>query len=167
MLFLKFKMQWYIQECEASSFLGGEDDSIVLGLEPLHGVLLVEAVGRSDTSSLAAPVPNILTGAAQHHVEIHTVDANAGVVLDSQVNVLLNSKAKISVGREVFPPQLILLDLESPLQDFLGLGSPDSAVHSDLLVPPDAEGPDSVPGLGEHWRLSSKRLQHINLGCYD
>ena len=61
-------------------FLGGEDDSVVLCLEPLHGVLLVETVRTSNAPSLAAPVTNILTGATKDYVEVHAVDTNAGVV---------------------------------------------------------------------------------------
>ena len=41
------------------------------------------------------------------------------------------------------------------------LGSPDSAVNGDFLVSPDTEATDSVTGLGEHWGLSSQRLQHL------
>ena len=61
-------------------FLGGEDDSIVLGLEPLLGILLVETVGSSNTASLATPLCNILAGTSEHNVEVHTVDTNAGIV---------------------------------------------------------------------------------------
>ena len=41
------------------------------------------------------------------------------------------------------------------------LGSPDGAVNGDLLVSPNTEATNSVTGLGEHWGLSSQRLQHL------
>ena len=41
------------------------------------------------------------------------------------------------------------------------LGSPDGAVNGDFLVSPDTEATNSVTGLGEHWGLSSQRLQHL------
>ena len=41
------------------------------------------------------------------------------------------------------------------------LGTPDSAVNCDLLVPSDTERSDRVAGFGEHWRLTSQRLQHL------
>ncbi len=34
-------------------------------------------------------------------------------------------------------------------------------MDGDLLVPPDAERPDGVPGLGEDGLLSGQRLQHL------
>ena len=136
-------------------FLAVEDDAVELGLEPLHGVLLGESVRKSHTASLATPVADVHASPAEDNVEVHPVDPNAGVVLDAQVDVLLDAEAKVSVIGKVLAPQLVLLHLQSSLQDLLSLGSPHCAVDSDLLVPPDTETPDGVAGLGEHRGLSS------------
>ena len=42
-------------------------------------------------------------------------------LLDSQVNVLLDTEAEVAIVGEVLLPQLVLLHLEAPLQDLLGL----------------------------------------------
>ena len=42
-------------------------------------------------------------------------------LLDAQVNVLLDAEAEVAVVGEVLLPQLVLLHLEAPLQDLLGL----------------------------------------------
>ena len=42
-------------------------------------------------------------------------------LLDAQVDVLLDTEAEVAVLGEVLPPQLVLLDLQSPLEDLLGL----------------------------------------------
>ena len=42
-------------------------------------------------------------------------------LLDSQVNVLLDTEAEVAIVGEVLLPQLVLLHLEAPFQDFLGL----------------------------------------------
>lgn len=47
-----------------------------------------------------------------HHVEVQSVDADAGVVLDSQVDVLLDAEAEVSSVGEVVLPQLVLTHLE-------------------------------------------------------
>ena len=138
-----------------------EDDAVVLGLEPLHGVLLAQPVLRADPAGLAAPVADIEAGSTHHDVEVHAVDADAGVVLDAQVDVLLDAEPEVAVIGEVAPLQLVLLHLEAPLQDLLGLGPPDGAVDGDLLVPPDAEAPDGVPRLGEDGGLPGEGLQHL------
>ena len=76
-----------------------EDDAVVLGLEPLHGVLLVQPVLRADPAGLAAPVADIEAGSAHHDVEVHAVDADAGVVPDNDTNVSVNSLANWKLTR--------------------------------------------------------------------
>ena len=60
--------------------LAGEDHTVVFGLEPLHGILLGQPVLEAHVTSLTAPVTDIHAGPAHHHVEVHAVDTNAGVV---------------------------------------------------------------------------------------
>ena len=60
--------------------LAVEDDSVKLGLEPLHGVLLGEPVGETNTAGLATSVTNVHARPSQDNVEVHAVDSNAGVV---------------------------------------------------------------------------------------
>ena len=48
-------------------FLGaGEDDTVVLGLEPLHGVLLAEAVLAPNIPGLPPPSQNIHQLSSKH-----------------------------------------------------------------------------------------------------
>merc|ERR1740116_596627 len=141
--------------------LAGEDDTVVLGLEPLHGILLGQTVGKSNLANLSSPVSNVHAWPAEDNKEVHAVDTNAWVVLDTQVNVLLDAKAKVAVVGEVLLPQLILLHLEAPLQDLLSLGAPDGAVDGDLFIPPDSKATDGVAGLREHRGLTGQRLQHL------
>lgn len=49
---------------------------------------------------------------ATYHVEVQSVDADAGVVLNTQVNVFLDTEAEVSGIREVVLSQLVLTHLE-------------------------------------------------------
>ena len=60
--------------------LAVEDDTVVLGLKPLHGVLLGQSVLEANVTGLAASVSDIHARSAQHDVEVHTVDTDAGIV---------------------------------------------------------------------------------------
>jgi hypothetical protein len=60
-------------------------------------------------------------------------------------------------------PQLVLLDLQSSLQNLLSLGSSDSSVNGNLFVPSDRERSDSVSCLGCNGGLTSELFQ--DLGC--
>lgn len=53
----------------------------------------------------------LLTWSAKHNVEVQPVDADGRVVLDSQVDVFLDTEAKVASAWEVVPPQLVLSHL--------------------------------------------------------
>jgi hypothetical protein len=61
--------------------------------------------------------------------------------------VFADTKAKVARRREVALLQLVFLDLEASLQDFLGLGAADGDMDGDLLVTADTEGSDGVACL--------------------
>ena len=52
-----------------------------------------------------------------------SVDTDARIVFDVQVNVFLNTESKISSITEIAPFQLIFLDLETTFKDFLSLAT--------------------------------------------
>merc|ERR1719340_28734 len=141
--------------------LAVQNDAVVLGLEPLHGVLLGQPVGEADPPSLAAPVTDVHAGPSHHHVEVHAVDTNTRVVLDARIDMLLDTEAEVSVLGEVLSPQLVLLHLQATLENLLSLGAPDGAVDGDLLVPSDTKTTDSVAGFAEHRGLPCQRLKHL------
>ena len=67
--------------------LAVEDDAVKLGLEPLHGVLLGQPVGEPNTTSLAAPVSDVHARPTEDNVEVHPIDANAGVVPGNNIRI--------------------------------------------------------------------------------
>lgn len=66
-----------------------QKDTVVLGLEPFHAILLLQLVGCAHLAHLQLAVLHSAARARKVHVEIHAVDAGARVILDAQVNVLL------------------------------------------------------------------------------
>jgi hypothetical protein len=93
--------------------------------------------------------------------EVHPEDTDARVVLDSEVNVFLHAEAEVSSVGEVLHPQGVLLDLEATLENLHRLFAPHSAVDGNLLVTPDAERPDGVPGLRVDRVLAGKLLKDL------
>lgn len=94
-------------------------------------------------------------------VEVHTVDTNTGVVLDTKIDVLVDTEAEVAGLGEVALAELVLLDLETTLDDLLGLGATDGDVDSDLLVTTDTEGTDGVAGLGVDGGLTRQLLENL------
>jgi len=48
-----------------------------------------------------------VTWSTENYVEVHAVDANVGVILDTEVDVFLDAKAEVARRTEVAFPQLI------------------------------------------------------------
>ncbi len=63
-----------------------------LGDEPLLGIFLGDFLFVSNPGSATFACGDTLTSAAQHNVEIHTVDADLGIVLQTQIDVLLHAR---------------------------------------------------------------------------
>jgi hypothetical protein len=95
----------------------------------------------------SATLRNTLTGSGHAAVEVHSVNTNRRVVLDTEIDVFADTEAEITSLREVALSEFVFLDLQSTLQDFLGLWSTDCDVHGNLLVTTDTECSDGVPGL--------------------
>ena len=81
------------------------------------------------------------------HIEVHAIDTDRRVVLDAQVDVLGDTEAEVASLGEVALSQLVLLNLETTLKNFLGLRATDGDVNGNLFVTTDTEGTDSVSGL--------------------
>ena len=50
----------------------------------------------TDSGLLLLPLGDTHTGSAHDDVEVHSEDSDSGVVLDSEINVLLDSESKVS-----------------------------------------------------------------------
>ena len=103
---------------------------------------------RSTNASLSATtLCNTLTGAGHAGIEIHSVDTNCWIVLDTKIDVLGNTETKVASLREVALAKLVLLDLEATLENLLCLWTTDGNVDSNFLVTTDTECTDSVASL--------------------
>ena len=78
---------------------------------PLHAILLPEPVRGADPAAAELSVLHPATWARQVDVEVHAVNAGAGVVLDTQVNVLSDAEAKAAIASKVLLAELVLLHL--------------------------------------------------------
>jgi len=134
------------------------DDGVEALLEPLDGVVAVDAVAGADSALAAAAAGDALTGAGHAAVEVHAVDTDTGVVLDAEIDVLRDTEAEVAGLAEVALAELVLLDLEATLENLLGLGAADGDVDRDLFVTANAERADGVPGLAWRWSVSTMAI---------
>jgi hypothetical protein len=90
-----------------------------------------------------------------------TVDTNGRIILDTKIDVLLDTETEVTGSREVASQKLVLLDLEATLKDLLSLGTTDSDVNRDLFVTTDTEGTDGVTGLGVDGSLTGQLFENL------
>ncbi len=80
-------------------------------------------------------------------VEIHSVNPNRRIILDSQIDVFTDAEPKVARVREVLLAQFVFFHLEAAFEDFFGFGTAHRDVDGDLFVAADAEGSDRVAGF--------------------
>lgn len=116
-------------------------------------------MARANFANAALTTANTITRASKDHKEVHTVDTDAGIVLDTQVNVFLDTETEGTTIREVSVLEFVFLDLQALFKDLFSLGTTDSAVNGDLFITANGEGTDSVAGLGVDGGLASQLFQ--------
>lgn len=137
------------------------DNTVEARLEPLDGLVALDAVAGTDAALGASSAGDALTRSGHAAVEVHAVDTDRGVVLDTKIDVLADTEAEVAGLGEVALAELVLLDLEATLENLLGLGASDGDVDSNLFVTSDTEGTDSVAGLAVDGGLTRKLLEHL------
>ena len=85
--------------------------SSYLGAEPLHGVLLGDLVRSTDSGSASLLLGDTVAGATHHAVEVHTENTDGRIVLETEIDVLIDTETEVSGIREGLLPELVLLDL--------------------------------------------------------
>jgi len=75
--------------------------------------------------------------------------------------VLRDTETEVTGLGEITLAQLVLLDLQSTLENLLGLGSTDGDVHGNLLVTTDTESSHGVTSLRVDGGLTGELLQYL------
>ena len=151
------------------------DNSVVLLHEPLHGILLAHSVVDSKGALRNLLLGNSTTRSSDLNIEVHTIDTSAWVVLDTEVNVLLNSEPEATLSSEVLVLKLVFLNLQTFLKDLFGLLSSHGNMTGDLVITANTETSDRIAScgcissykyilhtLGKDGLLIGKLLQHLS-----
>ena len=115
----------------------------------------------SDSAFASSSETNSASWSLKHDVEVHTEDTGEGVILDTQVNVLLDTESEAAGIREISLFQLSVLDLETSLQDFISFVTSDCNMNCDFFVSLDAETSNGKSGSGRHWLLTGQIFKHF------
>ena len=123
------------------------DNAVKCLLEPFHSLIPVDPVARADSALAATAASDAGTRAAHAAVEIHAIDTNAWIVLDAEIYMFADPKAKVAGIGEVALTELIFLHLEASLENFLSFGATDGDMYGNLFIAADTESTDGETGL--------------------
>merc|ERR1712029_911103 len=123
--------------------------------EPLLCLVSGDSLEFSEFACGVLSLGDSLSGSSENDVEVHTEDTSGDIILDTKIDVLINTEAEVSFSGEVALSELVLLDSESLLEELFGTGTSDSDVNGNLFVSLDGETSDGVSCLGLDWLLSS------------
>ena len=83
----------------------------------VDGFLLRNFVGSAYTGSVVLALGYAQSRTSQHYLEVHTIDSDLGIVLETQIDVLADTKAEVSLWRETTFRQFVGLHTEGTLKD--------------------------------------------------
>ena len=70
------------------------DGAIVFPSEPFHGLVLGDFVLVADSSFASPSETDSASGSFQDDIEVHAEDTGEGIILHSQINMLLNTESE-------------------------------------------------------------------------
>ena len=82
--------------CKSISQTCSEDGATEFLNEPLLGLFLADLLEVSEGAGSRSSSGDSLAGSGEDDVEVHTVDTSGGVVLDSEINVLIDTEAEVA-----------------------------------------------------------------------
>jgi hypothetical protein len=64
--------------------------------EPLLGLIGGDSLVLTEFSSGVLSLGDSLSSSSEDHVEVHTENTSAGIVLDSEINVLIDTESEVT-----------------------------------------------------------------------
>ncbi len=130
------------------------DGTIILSSEPFHGVFLWNSMLGSDSGFTSSSETDSASWPFEDDVEVHTEDTGEWIILDTQIDMLLNTESEVSSVGKVDFSQLSVLHFQSSFKNLISLISSDGNVSSNFFVSFNTEASDSVSSSGWDWLLS-------------
>ncbi len=78
------------------SWCSVEDGAAHVLNEPELGVVLGDTLELADAALLGSAVGNSVTGALEHDGEIHAENTSGGVILNSEINMFIDTKSEVA-----------------------------------------------------------------------
>ena len=132
---------------------------IIFSSEPFHSIFLWNSMLGSDSWFASSSQTNSASWSFKDDVEVHTENAGEWIILNTQIDVFLDTETETSSIREVSFSEFSVLDFKSSFENFVSLVSSNSDVSGDFLVSFDTEASDGESGSWWDWFLTGQIFQ--------
>ena len=79
----------------------GSDNTFKSIDEPLDGLALCDTLLNTNSADSSLTSANSETSTFQDNEDVHTIDTNAGIVLNSEIDVFFNAETEVAVVSEI------------------------------------------------------------------
>ena len=100
----------------------------------------------SDGGFASSSKANSASWSFKDDVKVHTENTGEWIILNTQIDVFLDTETETSSIREVSFSEFSVLDFKSSFENFVSLISSDGNVSGDFLVSFDTEASDGESG---------------------
>ena len=136
--------------------------TIILSSEPFHGFFLWNSMLGSNSWFASSSQSNSASWSFKDNVKVHTENTSEWIILDTQINVLLNTETETSSIWEIDFSQFSVLDFKSSFENFISLVSSDSDVSGDFLVSLNTETSDGESCSGMDFVTNPVNYKMVN-----
>ena len=112
-----------------NSHLRSDDGTGALLGEPLLGIIGANSLELSEFTSGVLSLGNSLSSSGENDVEVHTENTSVGVVLDTKIDMLIDTETEVTLSGEIVLLKLVLLDLKSVIEENVSLLSSDGNMN--------------------------------------
>jgi len=120
------------------------NSSIIFLFEPFHSLILANSMLGSDSAFASSSKTNSASWSFKNDIKVHAEDTGEGIIFNTQINVLLNTKTKTASIRKVSFLKLSILHLKTSFKNFISLISSDGHMNSNLFVSLNTETSDCI-----------------------
>ncbi len=96
----------------------------------------------ADCALASSSESNSASWSFQDDVEIHAEDTSEGIILNSQIDVFLDTETEVSSGGEVLLFEFSVLDFQSSFENFISFISSYGNMNGNFLISFNAETSD-------------------------
>ena len=137
------------------------NSTVIFLLEPFHSLLFANSVLSSNFAFTSSSKTNSASWSFENNVEVHTENTSEWIILDTQIDVFLNTETKATSIWEISLFQFSIFDFKTSLENLVSFIASDGDMYCNFLVSFDTKASNGETSSWGYWLLSSQVFKHF------